>query len=115
MSYCQNCVPANGYKKKLYKMIGPDMQAWMQDNRIAYTRIPLHNPACEKIFKEGAPLITSPANGTEYLISRKHPEPLQLVCRQPVTPICCTGISTINFTNHAVLERSNFLYRMKGR
>ena len=81
MSYCQNCVPANGYKKKLYKMIGPDMQAWMQDNRIAYTRIPLHNPACEKIFKEGAPLITSPANGTEYLISRKHPEPLQLVCR----------------------------------
>jgi len=81
MSYCQSCVPATGYKKKLYKTIMPDMQAWMQDNRIAYTRIPPHNPDCEKIFKEGAPLIVSPSNGTEYLISKKHPEPLQLVCR----------------------------------
>jgi len=81
ISYCQSCVPATGYKKKLYKVIGPDMQAWMQDNRVAYTKIPQHNPACEKIFKEGAPLITSPANGTAYLISKKHPEPLQLVCR----------------------------------
>ncbi|MEO5591387.1 MAG: penicillin-binding protein 1C [Chitinophagaceae bacterium] len=81
MSYCQNCVPATGYKKKLYKMIGPDMQAWMQDNRVAYMHIPAHNPLCEKVFKEGAPLITSPSNGTEYLISKKHPEPLQLVCR----------------------------------
>ncbi|MEQ1799988.1 MAG: penicillin-binding protein 1C, partial [Lacibacter sp.] len=39
-----------------------------------------HNPNCEKIFKEGAPSITSPVNGTEYLISKKNPEPLQLVC-----------------------------------
>ncbi len=81
MSYCQSCVPPTGYKKKLYKIIPPDIQAWMQDNRIVYAQIPPHNPACEKVFKEGAPLITSPANGTEYLISKKHPEPLQLVCR----------------------------------
>ncbi len=81
MSYCQSCVPVTGYKKKLYKMIGQDMQAWMQDNRVAYAKIPPHNPTCEKVFKEGAPQITSPSNGTEYLISKKHPEPLQLVCR----------------------------------
>ncbi len=81
ISYCQSCVPANGYKKKLYQLITPDIQAWMQDNRIAYTQIPLHNPLCEKVFKEGAPLIMAPSNGTEYLISKKHPEPLQLVCR----------------------------------
>ena len=81
ISYCQSCVPATGYKKKLYKIITPDMQAWMSDNRVVFAAIPPHNPACEKVFKEGAPLIMSPANGTEYLISRKHPEPLQLVCR----------------------------------
>jgi len=81
ISYCQSCVPATGYKKKWYQVIAPDMQAWMQDNSVAYTQIPPHNPFCEKIFKEGAPLITAPANGTEYLISKKHPEPLQLVCR----------------------------------
>ncbi|MEP7279796.1 MAG: penicillin-binding protein 1C [Bacteroidota bacterium] len=81
MSYCRACAPSTGYKKKWYKIIGADMQAWMDDNRIGYTKIPPHNPACEKIFREGAPSITSPANGTEYLISRNHPEPLQLVCR----------------------------------
>lgn len=81
MSYCQSCVPATGYKKKLYKIITPDMQAWMADNRVAFASIPPHNPACEKVFRDGAPLIMSPANGTEYLISKKHPEPLQLVSR----------------------------------
>ncbi len=81
ISYCQACVPANGYKKKLYTFIPPEIQAWMEENRIAYTRIPPHNPDCQKVFKEGAPLVTSPSNGSEYLISKKHPEPLQLVCK----------------------------------
>lgn len=81
ISYCQSCVPANGYKKKWYKVITADMQSWMQENKVVYAAIPPHNPYCEKIFKEGAPLITSPANGAEYLISKKHREPLQLVCR----------------------------------
>jgi penicillin-binding protein 1C len=81
ISYCQSCVPPNGYKKKLYTFIPPDMQAWMDENRVVTTRIPPHNPNCEKVFKEGAPLVTSPANGAEYLISKKHPEPLQLVCK----------------------------------
>lgn len=81
ISYCRSCMPATGYKKKWYTIIAADMQAWMQDNGIAYAQIPPHNPSCQKIFKEGAPMITSPSNGTEYLISKKHPEPLQLVCR----------------------------------
>jgi penicillin-binding protein 1C len=57
------------------------MQAWMEDNRIAYTKIPPHNPDCEIIFKGNAPAITSPVNGNEYLISKNSPEPLQLTCR----------------------------------
>ncbi|HEY4150363.1 MAG TPA: penicillin-binding protein 1C [Chitinophagaceae bacterium] len=81
ISYCQACAPVNGYKKKWYTFIPPDMQAWMDDNRIAYARIPPHNPDCQKVFKDGAPLVTSPSNGSEYLISKKHPEPLQLVCK----------------------------------
>jgi penicillin-binding protein 1C len=81
ISYCQSCAPLNGYKKKLYKVVSADMQSWMEENKVAYASIPPHNPNCEKIFKEGAPFITSPANGSEYLISKKHREPLQLVCR----------------------------------
>jgi penicillin-binding protein 1C len=81
ISYCKSCAPQTGYKKKWYKIIGPDMQAWYEENRIAYQKIPQHNPECEMIFKGSAPSITFPVNGTEYLISKKNPEPLQLICK----------------------------------
>ena len=78
--YCKNCAPATGYKKKYYKIIQPEMQAFFDDNNIAYEKMPKHNPDCEKVFRENGPLITFPVNGTEYLISKKEPEPLQLTC-----------------------------------
>lgn len=81
MSFCKSCAPESGYKKKWYKKIDPDMQSWFEENRIAYQKIPPHNPDCELIFKGNAPVINSPANGTEYLINKKSPEPLQLVCK----------------------------------
>ncbi len=80
ISYCKSCEPAAGFKRKLYKLIAPELQNWMQASNISFEMIPPHNPNCEKIFKEGAPSITSPVNGTEYLIGKKNPEPLQLVC-----------------------------------
>jgi penicillin-binding protein 1C len=81
ISYCRSCLPENGYKKKLYKIITPEMKEYYEENRIAYQSIPPHNPGCEKVFRDGAPLIVSPSNGSEYLINRKDPEPLQLKCR----------------------------------
>ena len=57
------------------------MQAWYDENRIAYDHIPPHNPDCETIFKGSAPVISFPVNGTEYLVDKKHPEPLQLICK----------------------------------
>jgi penicillin-binding protein 1C len=80
MSYCKSCQPANGFKRKGYKLVAPELQNWMQTNGIAFEPVPAHNPNCEKIFTSGTPQIKSPVNGTEYLISKKHPEPLQLVC-----------------------------------
>ncbi len=80
ISYCRSCMPENGYKKKRYKIISPEMQAYFEDNRIAFQKIPPHNPDCEKIFREGAPIVVSPSPGSEYLINRKDPEPLQLSC-----------------------------------
>lgn len=81
ISYCKNCAPETGYKKKWFKLIDPEMQSWYDQNKIAYEKIPAHNPSCEVILKENAPQITSPANGTEYLINKKDPEPLQLSCK----------------------------------
>jgi len=80
LSYCRLCAPEAGYKKKWFRIVSPDMQHYFEEHRVAYTRIPPHNPACEKLFKSGAPIITSPRNGTEYLISKKSPEPVQLAC-----------------------------------
>jgi penicillin-binding protein 1C len=81
MSYCKACAPDAGYKKKWYRIIEPDMQAWYADNRLSFEKVPPHNPECELVFKGAAPVINSPVNGTEYLISKKSPEPLQLTCK----------------------------------
>jgi penicillin-binding protein 1C len=81
ISYCKSCAPQTGYKKKWFKIVEPDMQAWFEENRIAYQKIPPHNPECELIFKGAAPSISSPVNGTEYLINKKDREPLQLICK----------------------------------
>ena len=80
-SYCRVCLPADGYKKKWFTIIPPEMREYDDANQIAYELIPPHNPECEKVFREGAPVVTSPANGREYLINRKDPEPLLLRCR----------------------------------
>jgi len=56
------------------------MQRYFEENGIAYQKIPAHNPNCEKVFREGAPLVISPSNGNEYMINKKKPEPLLLRC-----------------------------------
>jgi len=57
------------------------MKEYFEENGIAFQQIPPHNPQCEKVFREGGPVVVSPANGNEYLISKRDPEPLQLRCR----------------------------------
>ncbi len=81
ISYCKSCVPETGYKKKMMKIVEPDMQAYYSEQGISYEKIPPHNENCEVIFKGNAPAITSPTNGSEYLLSKKNPEPLMLTCK----------------------------------
>lgn len=81
ISFCKSCAPQTGYKKKWFKIVEPEMQAWYEENSIAYQKIPPHNPDCEVIFKGAAPTISFPVNGTEYIINQKNPEPLQLICK----------------------------------
>jgi penicillin-binding protein 1C len=80
ISYCKTCMPVSGYKKKWMRSVSADMQRYFDERHIAYEHIPTHNPACERVFKEGGPAITSPRHGSEYFISKKNPEPLQLTC-----------------------------------
>jgi penicillin-binding protein 1C len=78
ISYCNNCSPATGYKKKMYRVIAPEMQEFFFSSNVAFEKVPPHNPECETIFKGNGPDITSPLNGNEYFINKKAPEPLQL-------------------------------------
>jgi penicillin-binding protein 1C len=80
ISYCKTCQPVSGFKKKWFRTVSAEMQRYYEERHIVYEKIPPHNPACERVFKEGGPAITSPRNGSEYFISKKHPEPLQLSC-----------------------------------
>jgi penicillin-binding protein 1C len=81
ISYCKTCMPESGYKKKLMRITEPEMQAYFSETGMSYEKIPPHNENCEVIFKGNAPHITFPINGSEYLISKKSPEPLMLTCK----------------------------------
>jgi len=81
ISYCKTCAPASGYKKKMYKVISPELQEFYDGHNISYLKIPPHNPQCEQVFKNEKPQILSPKSEFEYMISKKDPEPLQLQCR----------------------------------
>ena len=74
-------MPASGYRKKWFRKLPPEMQQYYDKEHLAYEKIPPHNPACERIFQEGGPIVTSPLNCNEYLISKSSREPLQLSCR----------------------------------
>jgi len=81
VSYCRSCAPQSGYKKKLFRFIPPEMQSWYEDNRVAYEKIPQHNPDCESILRGKAPVITTPSANAEYFLNKKNPEPIQLLCK----------------------------------
>jgi len=91
------------------------MKEYYEENRIAYQHIPPHNPNCEKVFREGGPVIISPRNGSEYLINRKDPEPIQLRCRVSNDVGKLYWYINNKFSNPARRGASNFLSRMKGR
>jgi penicillin-binding protein 1C len=78
ISYCETCAPANGYIKRFYRVLSPGMQDYLAANNVFFRKIPPHNPACEKIFKGEGPVITSPANGSEYFIDKNDKEPITL-------------------------------------
>ncbi|MFM2138502.1 MAG: hypothetical protein RJA57_809 [Bacteroidota bacterium] len=88
-SYCRSCQPASGFRRKVYRLIEPEMQSWYEENRIGWDKVPPHDPDCEAVFRGSAPVIQSPRSGTEYLISTQDPEPLQLSAR------CSNDVSRI--------------------
>ncbi len=82
-SYCNSCLPESGYKEKYYPNYSPEIITWMQSKNIPLDLIPPHNPKCERIFKEGAPTITSPVQNLEYFIDKLDNQKIMLSANVP--------------------------------
>ncbi|MCE7068293.1 penicillin-binding protein 1C [Dyadobacter sp. CY326] len=81
ISYCTYCIPENGFEKRAYANLAPELIAYNELQKIPYQKIPPHNPACERIFHEGPPLIVSPNDGSEYYLRPDEPQQIQLACQ----------------------------------
>jgi penicillin-binding protein 1C len=81
MAYCTYCLPQTGYEKHAYANLAPELIAYYELQKLPYPKLPPHNPACERVFHEGAPLIVSPTEGSEYYIRKDEPQQLQLACQ----------------------------------
>jgi penicillin-binding protein 1C len=77
-SYCTSCQPSTGFVQQLYPNHAPELLTFYDGERIPYQQIPAHNPNCSRIFKEHAPVITSPAAGMEYLLEQEERQQLML-------------------------------------
>ncbi len=80
LSYCTYCLPATGYVKQLFPNLAPELIAFYNNARVPYPKLPPHNPACDRVFTEGAPLIVSPLDGAEYYVFTDDSQQLQLRC-----------------------------------
>jgi len=80
ISYCTTCLPKTGYKEAYYPNHKPEMLTYYETNQIKYTKIPKHNPKCERVFAENIPKITSPVNNVEYFVDKTDTTEIKLAC-----------------------------------
>lgn len=80
-SFCQTCLPENGYMKALYPNYPAELLDYFETEKINYIKIPSHNPTCERVFAENAPKITSPVNRLEYFVDESDSLQVMLSCQ----------------------------------
>ncbi len=80
LSYCAHCRPDDAVRR-LYPNLAPNVLAFYQSQRIPFTTVPPHNPACERVYGDAGPLITSLNAGSEYYINPRQPAELELACQ----------------------------------
>lgn len=79
-SYCTSCLHENGYKRKEYPNLPPELISFYESERIGYTKIPQHTPGCSRIFADRIPTISSPVNGKTYILERGEDQKIMLSC-----------------------------------
>jgi penicillin-binding protein 1C len=80
MSYCLNCRPEFGYIEALYPNLAPEVITYYNTNQIKYSKIPPHNPECERLIAGLNPKITSPVSNNEYYVNVNEDMEIMLSC-----------------------------------
>jgi len=80
-SYCRACLPAEGYRRAFYPNHPPEIIRFFESRHIPYEKVPPHNPACPRLFAGIAPVITSPVDGSEYILIKGKDQQLMLSCQ----------------------------------
>jgi penicillin-binding protein 1C len=80
ISYCKTCIPENGYIQAWYPNIKAEMVSYYELKQVNYSKVPKHNPDCERVFVEGAPEITSPMYQVEYFVDKSDTTEIMLSC-----------------------------------
>jgi len=81
ISYCTSCMPAAGYKKKLYPVPDAEYLAFLKSENISLNLPPPHNPLCTRVFTGQPPKIVSPNMQSEYLLDLKGGDKIMLQCQ----------------------------------
>jgi penicillin-binding protein 1C len=79
-SYCNECLPEGGYKKKIYPNLNAALIDYYTSKGINFEAIPEHNPRCSRIHESNAPKIISPVNNKEYIVEKDDPAEIALKC-----------------------------------
>lgn len=80
-SYCNECLPSGGYKKKWYPNYTPALIDYFIREKIPYVGIPIHHRACPKVLTANPPKIISPLHHREYILTDGKDSELMLSCQ----------------------------------
>jgi penicillin-binding protein 1C len=78
ISYCRSCLPQTGYRTDYYPNLNPGLIAFYEEEQIPYSKIPAHNPLCNRVYHNDNPIITSLSDGKEYILYAAAKQQLQL-------------------------------------
>jgi penicillin-binding protein 1C len=81
MSYCTACLPMQKYIRRLYPNLPAELVDFYETEHLAYEKIPVHNPDCQRITDREPPKILMPSADKAYLVEKDSPPQLQLYCQ----------------------------------
>lgn len=89
ITYCSECLPAKGFKTKLYPNYQPELISYYEEMQIPFSHMPDHNHACNALSEEPGPYVTSLTDGAEYLVFEGRKQKLMLKSN------CENGVKTV--------------------